>query len=146
MRGLPLVPTSWAPHSPALASLQADPPACPSPLRPCRTVMGPGTACQSQGNSSRGTQGSHKLQEMKAPERCLLLTHNSSLIMSSPGHNVGNQSWIPRGGSTAPGLWSEATSVGEALRSCPSPTEWVGGVGRGAGDPHSMVMGPPDLH
>lgn len=57
-------------------------------------------------------QGSHKLQEMKAAERCLLLTHNSSLITTSPGCNGGDQSRIPRGSSTAPGQQSRATRGG----------------------------------
>lgn len=86
---------------------QHRPPAGPSPLYPCRAVMGPATAClRESGEQFPGTQGSHKLQEMKAPEQCLLLTHNSSLIRTGPGHNARHQSRVPRDVGTALGFQS----------------------------------------
>lgn len=95
---------------------QHRPPAGPSPLYPCRAVMGPATAClRESGEQFPGTQGSHKLQEMKAPEQCLLLTHNSSLIKTGPGHNARHQSRVPRDVGTALGFQSGATRVGEGL-------------------------------
>lgn len=103
--------------------------------------------------SSCSARGSHKLQEMKALERCLLLTHNSSLITTSPGHNAGNQ----RTGSPGAAaqlrncLWSRVTRVGEGLPASlgcdfmPSETP-RSGRGRGARDAHGGVKSSPDVH
>lgn len=116
--GSPPVPAS---HSPAQRLPQT--PSTPPSRRPLPSVSlqgrdGPCNCLPESGESGEqfpGTQGSHKLQEMKAPEQCLLLTHNSSLIKTGPGHNARHQSRVPRDVGTALGFQSGATRVGEGL-------------------------------
>ena len=96
-------------------------------------------------------QGSHKLQEMKAAERCLL----SSPITPTSLRPAQAVTWGIRAGSPEAGAHlrdhragPQGEGVSSGLSSAFTPRPYRAGeegVGRGAGGARSRVTGPPDL-
>lgn len=154
--GSPLVPTSCTPHSPPQKQpslLPHSPFHQPLPSETLQGCDGPWNCLMESGEQFlQRLQGCHKLQEMKASSSASSSPITPDSLRPAQAHNVGNQSRIPRGSSSALGLQSPATRVREGLPASLGSAFMAGphrvykvGWAEGAGAVHSKVAGPPGL-
>lgn len=154
--GSPLVLTSCTPHSPSQRQPSLPPHSPfhqPLPSETLQGCDGPWNCLMESGEQFlQRLQGCHKLQEMKALSSASSSPITPDSLRPAQAHNVGNQSRIPSGSSSALGLQSPATrvreglpaSLGSAFMAGPHRVDKVGQA-EGAGAVHSKVAGPPGL-